>query len=127
MDILQEVRLHNFISMMPFIIIIISLILWYIDKKLDKRIVSHNLISAYLKIIYIPALCYSPYWFTFVVGDALEIYYNFMLILGYLYYFTVFFGFGVLLIYGIEFLLKKFMGVELYMDGLKIKWGKYLK
>ncbi|MFO7968487.1 MAG: hypothetical protein R6U15_00055 [Candidatus Izemoplasmatales bacterium] len=124
---LQDLRLHNFIGIMPILLLLGAFVLWYLDKKLDKRVISQFLVSVYIKIIYIPLFFYAPYWFTFSVGDAQEIYYIFMLVLGYLYYFTVFFGIGITFIYGFEFLFKNFMGVEIYLDGLKIKWGKFLK
>lgn len=120
---LQDIRVHNLISNTPFFIIFISIFLLYVDFKiLDKKRVSQFMAGVLIKIFCIPMLVYAPYLFFMTLGTEQYILYNILNLTGYLYWFVGFSGFLIFLMYLVETVFSKFMLVDIYMDGFKVRW-----
>ena len=82
-------------------------------------------INAFIKFTTIPVLVFSPLLFIIMLDtDAL---YFFITGIQYFYIFAGVLAFVVVFVYAFEELLRRFMKIEIYMDGVKVKWGKLLK
>jgi len=118
-------RTNDVIKLMPFIIIIGSLILLEISKRVDNRRPSMFIMTSIIKVLCIPYLVFSPFLFIMTLSE--NAFFILITFIQYTYIFFMIAGSLILFLYMFEILLSKFMKIDLYMDGVKIRWGRLLK